>query len=782
TRLLTNEGVAPSGEFSYSYYLSTNPTISPLDDILLFTGTSSLDIGQEDFGIDTFPLPADLEGGDFYIGAVVDGEAAIDEVSETNNVFTGPQISVFATTIQFFTRDLPDGVTGAPYEVGVYTTGAPSAVTYAIADGELPSGLTLNPTTGILSGTPTAEGTFEFTVRASAGSAFAERTFVVRITAPSVDLRIATMSVPSAFVGREYTAQIVAVGGQQPYVWTALSPLPAGLTLSESGVVSGVPETPGIFPINFLVVGNSGAQSTREISINVISGAQSIQIQQNLLFAGEVNVSYCEPALVSFEAINGVPPYTWTIVGDVPPGMSLSGGGEFCGTPTEAGQFPFTVRVQDAGGTFDTGLFVFVVDNGPELAISTSRLPAGDINQPYVDASNSDEPAVALVAIRGTEPYAWSVVEGAGALPAGMSLSTDGMLTGTPTEAGLFAFLVQVVDAQKRTDTQPLSVFINDVPMTAQPTEEGCTCSTPADSRSTPWTALALLGAFTVLLGRRGRRRVSSLWGVLVALVVLTDASAVQAQFTSIPGTPYFVRRANSTFTPLTDCTVLSTEALDDTFNVNLPFPFRFYDRNEDRVRITNNGSLGFGSNSPSANSNPPLNSSAAPNAWIAGFSDWVDILPTRMSRLCHTTVGTAPDRRFIVEWRNLWFRLSTAGNFSMRMVFHEGPGSRIDIEYSPVSGTQAWSATMGMEDQNGARPIYFAPSRCMSNCSQSDLLAVAGTTLTFQQDVGVELIARAIDTPLVAFSGAISEINVRVDSIHGNRIGPFSVAVQAAT
>ncbi|MEO1337275.1 MAG: CARDB domain-containing protein, partial [Myxococcota bacterium] len=109
SRLIANEGAAPAAGFSYSYYLSTNPTISPIDDILLFTGTSSLAVGQEDFGIDTFALPADLPGGDYFVGAIVDTEAAFEEVLETNNIFTGPQLTVVPTAIQFFTRDLPDG-------------------------------------------------------------------------------------------------------------------------------------------------------------------------------------------------------------------------------------------------------------------------------------------------------------------------------------------------------------------------------------------------------------------------------------------------------------------------------------------------------------------------------------------------------------------------------------------------------------------------------------------------------------------------------------------------
>ena len=778
TRLITNDGVAGASDATYTYYLSTNPTISPVDDIPIFSGTVSLMQGQDDYGIDIITLGPDITAANYYVGIIVDPSDEIDEILEDNNAFTGPLIPVFPTTIQFTTGDLPDGVVGVPYEVGVYATGAPLDLTFTISEGVLPQGVEIDDETGILAGTPTEEGVFEFTARASAGTAFAEKQFVLRITSPTVEIRVATESLPTAFIGRPYSVQLVAVGGQLPYVWSTASQLPNGLSLSEDGIISGTPETPGGVPLTVQVLGSLGTQDTRQLTLNVISGNQAIQIQQNLLFAGSVNVPYCDPSVVTFQAENGSGDLTWSIIGDAPPGMAMSTAGDFCGTPTQAGRFPFTVRVQDESGLFDTSLFVFVVDNGTDLAISTFSLPVGDQNEAYIDPTAEGSTGFALSAIRGTEPYTWALIDGAGELPTGVTLSEDGILSGTPAESGLFAFLVQVTDAQLRTDTQPLSMQIDAPPEPIRNDDSGCSCSASKENNmNTPWTSLAILGVIGAFVLRRRR----SFWRTLGVFAIACAASGT-AQAQVITGTPFIEQRTTGiTYTTLANCTTLTTNTDDGQYNVTIPFPFKYYDTNETDVRISANGAMTFSSSSISF-SNSSLGT-GTPNALIAPWWDDLWVSPSNTSEICHATDGSSPQRRFTVEWKNVADLGATTGVFSMKVILHEGAAGRIDIEYSGVQGTGAYAATSGMEDQAGGRIIPFpSTGNCGTSCSQTTLNGLANTRITYLQDAGVEVFPTNITTPEFAFLGAQTQVPVTVASLHSNPIGPFRVSVEAST
>ena len=133
-------------------------------------------------------------------------------------------------------------------------------------------------------------------------------------------------------------------------------------------------------------------------------------------------------------AVGGAPPYTWSLVsGSFPDGLSLSYG-YVRGTPSAVGSSSFTLQVTDASGATALGLFTLEVAI-PPLAISTASLPDGAVGSPYVWS---------LSATGGVPPYSWAVAQGA--LPAGVSLSADGALSGTVAAMGSFAFTLQAMD------------------------------------------------------------------------------------------------------------------------------------------------------------------------------------------------------------------------------------------------------------------------------------------------------------------------------------------------
>jgi hypothetical protein len=144
-----------------------------------------------------------------------------------------------------------------------------------------------------------------------------------------------------------------------------------------------------------------------------------------------------QPYEAEFQATGGVPPYRWAVVeGVLPRGLSLSRRGYLSGIPWTAGTWPFTAEVtDDQGETSSVSVELFVWSLGGQVEITTTALP---------EASHGYEYARQLEAVGGAEPYAWQVLEGL--LPAGMTLSSDGLLSGVPSEIGSFPLMFRVID------------------------------------------------------------------------------------------------------------------------------------------------------------------------------------------------------------------------------------------------------------------------------------------------------------------------------------------------
>lgn len=772
TRLLLNDGVAPVANFEYRYYLSSNPQIST-DDILLGSFQASLGTAEDDYGIDLMNVPSGTQAGNYYLGLLVDPDDVVDEVDEGDNGALGPVVPIYRAAIQFVTDTLPRGTIGVPYEVAISARGGAVPLTYVVQSGTLPRGLSLDSASGILGGTATEEGVFNFTLRASAGTAYADRSFTLRIIAPTVEIAVATPSLPTAVVGRDYQTQLVAVGGTLPYEWVAVSRLPSGLSLSSSGVLSGRPETPGSLPITVRVRDNVGGTDSKELVLNAINANTALQIVPRFLPVGIVGSELCPDGdPIIFEAQNGVPPYAWAIVGEAPEGMTLTndqGGerGHFCGTPARAGSFPILVRVQDSTGLFDTSLFIFEVADGTKLAISTFKLPAGQLNSPYASQT--------LTAIQGTAPYQWSVVQGWGSLPPGVTISSEGVVSGTPTAGGVYAFVVQVVDSQLRQDVQPLSIEVEE-PVTTTVEDSGCSCSNteePRGSGNSAWLGLGLVA----FIGLRRRRTL----GLGLGAVVLLMGSPAAAQ-TPVPGTPYQFGVEPVTYADLPGPTVLWTSSDDEESQVTLPFAFKYYDGTYTTVQVTANGAIAFPSGSNITRFNAAPGTTSTPNNLIAAMWDDLQLFPAASGSIGYQIQGTAPNRTATFEWRRVSRFGSAGAQISFQIRLFEGGAARLEVDYGPNSGSATFDATMGMEDQAGARAINFITPGCGTACSLASFQSRSGNRLVVVQDPGVELVAQGIVGPEFAFLGALTPINVQVQNLHGASIGPFTVSVLIGT
>jgi hypothetical protein len=369
---------------------------------------------------------------------------------------------------------LPSGTIGVGYSVTLAAVGGTPPYTFNATAGSLPAGLTLNSSTGEIKGTPSSSGSFSFTVQVTDNnSVTATKAFTLTVAAGLAFTTPPTL--PSGAVGVPYSQGLVATGGTPPYTFSIIAgALPNGLGLSAvSNLITGTPVSSGTFTFTIRVKDSNSVTFSQAFSLTIVAGL--VITTPSTLPQGAVNSPYSQ----ALAAAGGVAPYTWAVAqGPLPPGLSLSGG-VIAGTPTANGTSTFTIRVTDNAGASATKPFSLTIGAG--LAItSPSTLPSGTLGQAY--------PAYTLAAVGGSKPYVWSV--SAGAMPDGLSLSSGGVISGTPSKGGSVTFTLQVKDSTGATATQAFTLSI--VPPTApQVNVSGVPASSPASQQISLGVSLA---------------------------------------------------------------------------------------------------------------------------------------------------------------------------------------------------------------------------------------------------------------------------------------------------
>lgn len=216
---------------------------------------------------------------------------------------------------------------------------------FRVVAGALPSGLALDPNDGLIAGTPHQSGTFSFTVRATQGlpqSRSGSSSYVLRVL-PRLE---ADSDLPAGRVGDEYEGDFRISGGVRPYR-ADLVGLPAGLSFDEDTLrVRGTPLNASSGLTVELIVRDSGApRQTIRPRFTLVIRAEAVEIVTETLPGGRTNQTYSQ----ALEARKGETPYSWAVIaGVLPDGLRLNTEtGTISGTPTQAGEFAFTVRVTD---------------------------------------------------------------------------------------------------------------------------------------------------------------------------------------------------------------------------------------------------------------------------------------------------------------------------------------------------------------------------------------------------------------------------------------------------
>jgi hypothetical protein len=317
-----------------------------------------------------------------------------------------------------------------------------SSVRWSVASGVLPAGLALSAD-GKLTGTPTAASASSFQLMASYKTKAGEQTYTVTVN--NLVVALAAAALPNGVQGASYSYDLkpkLSVTGDPAYTgaavtWRVVSgSLPAGLSLSTDGVISGTPSaesTGAPFTIQAAYKSKSGQQNYQ-----LLVGAIAVTLANATLPSGVQGASYSFD-LKSKLGITGDAAYagagagvTWSVVaGSLPAGLSLSSDGVISGIPTaENSGAPFTVQAayKTKAGQNDYQVVVGAIT----VTLGSTTLPNGTQGATY------SYNLLQNLVISGDAAYTgngagvtWSVVSGA--LPEGLSIDKNGVLTGIPT-------------------------------------------------------------------------------------------------------------------------------------------------------------------------------------------------------------------------------------------------------------------------------------------------------------------------------------------------------------
>ena len=204
-------------------------------------------------------------------------------------VIASDTVALYVTAhpvITLLPNALPAATVGQSYHQDLHAEGGTTPYQYRVTAGALPANLTLESSTGALSGTPSAAGTFPVTIQATGANHFSgSRRYTLQVQAPVLTLE--PESLATGFVGVSYHQQLTASGGTGPYMYTLTSGrLPEGLRLEEDGMLSGNPSESGTFE-NIVITATDASSGTnapfsvaKSFSLKILGTGSCMTVQQ----------------------------------------------------------------------------------------------------------------------------------------------------------------------------------------------------------------------------------------------------------------------------------------------------------------------------------------------------------------------------------------------------------------------------------------------------------------------------------------------------------------------
>jgi len=277
--------------------------------------------------------------------------------------------------------------------------------------------------------------------------------FVVQLDA----VTILTTNLADGEIGEFYDQWPLAATESGVTNWTFMSgSLPPGLNLSSGGEINGTPTSPGTYTFLVQVDDGDGDQAQTNVSITIYP---AVLITTTTLVGSTNGLIYD----VQLQATGGLPfgggaPYSWSVSsGTPPPNLTLTTNGVLSGTLAGSGTFTFTVEVTDTLGGTCYQFFMLNIAASTPLSVTTSSLPY---------ATNGAFYSQTLDAEGGTPPYSWSIPSYSASLPDNLTLTTNGVLSGSlAATTGWSYFDVLVTDAAANSVDETLEIYIYPAPL-----------------------------------------------------------------------------------------------------------------------------------------------------------------------------------------------------------------------------------------------------------------------------------------------------------------------------
>ncbi len=469
-------------------------------------------------------------------------------------------------TISLSPTSLPAGTVNTAYNQ-VVTASPAGTYGYSVTSGSLPAGLSLNATTGAITGTPTTQGTSNFIITAiSLGPCSGSQTYSIIInppanTAPSITpvaiARQAGSPVSNSTIANvgdaEQAANTLSVtvngGGSATVNGVTVS----GIGVSAAGVVTAnVIAACGAFPANFTLRLTDGgglfAEATLMVSVSGNTGPVLSYNNQSVAAGGSLTVNPAtgpsDNGSVTSIVLLSQGSYTGTVSVNNGTGVVSISGAKLGGTHT------ITIRATDNCGNAVTDASFTLTVNCQTINLSPTTVPNGLVGTGYNQT---------VTASGGTPGYSFSVI--AGALPTGLGLATSGSLSGTPSVGGTFNFTIRATDANGCQGTQSYSATINTPPtisVVASSRQQG----SPASNSTIANVSDADQAANTLTVTVNGSAASATVNGVTVSGLGVSAGGAVMANVVAS------CAATNASFTlAVTDSASASTNA---TLNVTV--------------------------------------------------------------------------------------------------------------------------------------------------------------------------------------------------------------------